>query len=194
MFRESFGERENTSEEDYDSAPGNKAEKIVVEFLKESFPDIIEDVKETKKGDQNDENGVDFVCEFKGGHKFAVDLTFDSQDRRNKKMLMMANDPLVTYVHSDGSSENMPRVLFFERSMGSWLDYGKELGPNTKIVSIMSDEAKKVQQKRFLETIIQQAKGIPTVGKKGVKMDLYKEKMDPIAEMCQRELEALEAA
>lgn len=197
MFRESFGEKteqEDSSMGNFEDAPGNRAEKIVVEFLKESFPDIIASVQETEKGDQNDGNGIDFVCELKGGHKFAVDLTFNDQDKRNKKMQMMANDPLATYVHPDGNSENMPRVLFFERNMGAWLDYGKELGPNTKVISIMDKGAQKVQQKRFLETIIQQAKGIPTVGKKGIKMNLYKEKMDPIAEICQRELEALEAA
>lgn len=197
MFRESFGEREEQEDlpvNNFEDAPGNKAEKIVVEFLKESFPDIIMSVVETGKGDQNDGNGIDFVCELKGGYKFAVDLTFNDQDMRNKKMQMMANDPLATYVYPGGKSENMPRVLLFERNMGSWLDYGKKLGANTKLVSIMDKGAKKVQQIRFLETVIQQARGIPTVGKKGVKMDLYKEKMDPIAEICQRELELLNAA
>ena len=169
--------------------PGIKAEAKVVEFLKEAFPDCITEVQKTSQFDYNDRNGVDCVVEM-GGYRIAVDITFDSDKRRLEKMRRMKDSPMVQ-LHDPATrqpiGQRIPRILFFDRSMDFWIDYGdKAESEGLELTSMMSQADVNMKKKAFIRTVLDQAEGFSKLNPK------YAESIAPVAAILKREGEKLE--
>lgn len=184
------GEPISDSEEVVET-PGHKGEKIVVEFLKNAFPGFITNIEKTESFDPNDKNGIDFVCELEGGHKLAVDVTFDGDERRQSKMEKTFRNPLAVFRDEKGKpvGDKIPRVLLFERSMSLWFLYkDKATKEGVELVDTMDEAVKFEQKRRFVETVLDQVDGLS-------KFDpAYAEKSKPVRKLFEKEAKLLKVA
>jgi len=166
--------------------PGHRAEEIVENFLEEAFPNFLT-IERTTQSDPNDTKGIDFVCRVREQYGLAVDVTFDNDERRREKMMHQLHNPFVFFRNNQGVAEDeMPRILFTERSMGFWFDCQKRAArEGVELISAMDEKNKKEQRLRFIETVLIQLSSLLGESRDRVR------RIKPIIEIFEQEKERL---
>jgi len=154
--------------EKLDDTPGLRGERIVGEFIQESFNNIFKKVERTSRYDRNDTKGVDYVMEAidKDGKvcRFAVDITFDADERMQMKKKRTLMNPCVNIHGEDGKiiAEKIPRLLIHGGNMGFWFmqeDEAKRRGGGP-LIDVMPNNEKIKKRKDVLKQIMTQIIGL----------------------------------
>lgn len=147
-----------------DDTPGLRGERIVGEFIQDGFNNILTKIERTSQYDENDKNGVDYVIGVAGDGRFAMDITFDKDERRDLKRKRFLQDPCVA-LHDENKkaiSEPLPRLLIDGgRSMELWFLYEEEAKRRgLKLIDSMPEKDKKDKIGYFLNQIVSQIIGM----------------------------------